>query len=73
MSSVPSFVSELVRSANETDRLTDYEAANLLRRSITVIRDLREAVGIPTEAPSMMRSSDWTVLQRVWKPLPRRT
>ena len=49
MSSVPSFVSELVRSANETDRLTDHEAANLLRRSITVIRDLREAVGIPTE------------------------
>jgi len=49
MSGVPSFVSELVRSANETDRLTPPEAAGLLRRSITVIRDLRETVGIPAE------------------------
>ncbi|MBW6425576.1 hypothetical protein KX729_29650 [Rhizobium sp. XQZ8] len=49
MSSIPSFVSELVRSANETDRLSDFEAVSLLRRSITVIRDLRETVGIPAD------------------------
>ena len=49
MNSIPSFVSELVRSANETDRLTDLELAGLLRRSVTVIRDLREVVGIPAD------------------------
>lgn len=49
MSSIPAFVSELVRAANETDRLSSFEATGLLRRSITVIRDLREAVGIPAE------------------------
>ena len=49
MNSIPSFVSELVRFANETDRLTDLELAGLLRRSVTVIRDLREVVGIPAD------------------------
>jgi len=49
MSSIPSFVAELVRSANETDRLSDFEAARLLRRSIAIIRDLRETVGIPSD------------------------
>ncbi len=49
MSGIPSFVSELVRSANATDRLTHLEVSGLLRRSITVIRDLRETVGIPAE------------------------
>lgn len=46
MSSVPSFVSELVRAANEVDRLNAHESEHLLR-AVTTIRDLREIIGIP--------------------------
>ncbi|MDM9648257.1 hypothetical protein [Rhizobium sp. S163] len=47
MSSVPSFVSELVRAANEVDRLNAHESEHLLLRAVTTIRDLREIIGIP--------------------------
>ncbi|MBB4214622.1 hypothetical protein FHT79_001777 [Rhizobium sp. BK212] len=47
MHSVTGFVSELVRAANEPDRLTVSEIQHLLFRGITTISDLREQVGIP--------------------------
>lgn len=47
MSGVNDFVSELVRAANEVDLLTDREKRRLLERSVTAIRDMREAIGIP--------------------------
>ena len=47
MSSVPSFVSEIVRAANEVDRLNAHESKHLLLRAVTTIRDLREIIGIP--------------------------
>ncbi|MGA1805235.1 hypothetical protein [Rhizobium sp. HT1-10] len=43
------FVAELVRAANEVDRLGSGESARLLERAIAAIRDLREAVGIPKD------------------------
>ncbi|WP_245510839.1 hypothetical protein [Rhizobium leguminosarum] len=46
-SSVPGFVAELVRAANEVDRLTAVEIESLLLRAMTTVRDLREQVGIP--------------------------
>ncbi len=46
-SSVPGFVSELVRAANEVDRLTASEIESLLVRAMTTVRDLREQAGIP--------------------------
>jgi len=47
MSAVNDLVSELVRAANELDLLTGLEKRRLLERSITVIRDMQEKVGIP--------------------------
>ncbi|TAU59876.1 hypothetical protein ELI45_31110 (plasmid) [Rhizobium ruizarguesonis] len=46
-SSIPSFVAELVRAANEIERLTPWEVRKLLFRAITTVSDLREQVGIP--------------------------
>ncbi|EJC80196.1 hypothetical protein Rleg4DRAFT_1812 [Rhizobium leguminosarum bv. trifolii WSM2297] len=57
-SSVPGFVAELVRSANEVDRLTSDEIESLLLRAITTVRDLREQAGIPgsgTEHDAIIR------------------
>lgn len=41
------FVAELIRAANQIDKLTDHEVRSLLFRSIVSARDLREVVGIP--------------------------
>jgi hypothetical protein len=46
MSSTTDFVAELVRAANEMDMLPGREKRRLLERSVTIIRDMREAVGI---------------------------
>ncbi len=61
MSSVPSFVSELVRAANEVDRLNAHESEHLLLRAVTTIRDLREIIGIPvygTELDAVIQLND---------------
>ncbi|WP_245517740.1 MULTISPECIES: hypothetical protein [Rhizobium] len=57
-SSVPGFVAELVRAANEVDRLTASEIESLLVRAMTTVRDLREQAGIPgsgTEHDAIVR------------------
>ncbi|MBY5532830.1 hypothetical protein HFO42_07545 [Rhizobium leguminosarum] len=57
-SSVPGFVAELVRAANEVDRLTAGEIESLLLRAMTPVRDLREQAGIPgsgTERDAIVR------------------
>jgi len=41
------FVAELIRAANQIDKLTNHEVKSLLFRAIVTARDLREAVGIP--------------------------
>jgi hypothetical protein len=53
MRSVPSFVSELVRAANEVDRLSARETEKLLHRSVATVRDLRGIVGIPAEGTEL--------------------
>ena len=42
---VAAFISELVRAANEVDRLSKPERAGLLHRAATTIRDYRAQVG----------------------------
>ncbi|ANL10293.1 hypothetical protein AMJ96_CH02645 [Rhizobium sp. N113] len=42
----PAFVAELVRAANEIDKITPLEVTRLLHRAIVTIRDLRESMGI---------------------------
>ncbi|TBD43400.1 hypothetical protein E0H39_29160 [Rhizobium leguminosarum bv. viciae] len=46
------FVAELIRAANQIDKLTDHEVKSLLFRSIVSARDLRESVGIPGSGTS---------------------
>ncbi|KAA0689407.1 hypothetical protein DTW90_31350 [Neorhizobium sp. P12A] len=48
MSPITDFVSELVRAANETDKLTTTETRRLLQRAVITVRGLRNAVGIPS-------------------------
>jgi hypothetical protein len=48
--SVHSFLAELIRAANEIERLELQEKSRLLQHSASTIRELREAIAI-TEAP----------------------
>ncbi|KEQ02281.1 hypothetical protein [Pseudorhizobium pelagicum] len=48
MSSTTDFIAELVRAANEVEKLSAYEKVRLLDRAVTTIRDMREQVGIPS-------------------------
>jgi len=41
------FIAELIRAANEADKLTPFEVKRLLNRSVATIRDMREQTGIP--------------------------
>jgi hypothetical protein len=40
------FIAELIRAANEVEKLGVFEQRQLLERAVTTIRDMREAVGI---------------------------
>lgn len=43
-----SFIAELIRDANRLDHLDDYQKRRMLERAVTTIRDIREAIGIPS-------------------------
>ncbi|RVG20318.1 hypothetical protein [Sinorhizobium meliloti] len=47
MSLTTAFIGELIRAANEADKLTPFEIKRLLNRSVATIRDMREQTGIP--------------------------
>lgn len=47
MSSTTNFVSELVRAANEVEKLSISEIRLLINRAIVAIRDLCELAGLP--------------------------
>ncbi len=46
MSLTTDFISELVRAANEPEKLSPYEVSRFLDRSIDTIRDMRKQTGI---------------------------
>lgn len=48
MSAVTEFVVELVRAANEVEKLGNFERQRLFERAVTTIRDMRETIGIPS-------------------------
>ncbi|NTE84641.1 hypothetical protein G6M12_24085 [Agrobacterium tumefaciens] len=43
-----SFIAELTRDANRLDHLDGYQTRRMLERAVTTIRDMREAIGIPS-------------------------
>ncbi|RVI69733.1 hypothetical protein CN189_01885 [Sinorhizobium meliloti] len=47
MSLTTAFIAELIRAANEEDKLSPFEVKRLLDRSVATIRDMREQTGIP--------------------------
>ncbi|RVH12087.1 hypothetical protein CN217_12650 [Sinorhizobium meliloti] len=47
MSLTTAFIAELIRAANEVDRLSPFEVKRLLNGSIAMIRGMREETGIP--------------------------
>lgn len=47
----PAFIPELLRAANEVDKLTRPEAAKLMRRAAATIRDLRALVAASGRRP----------------------
>ncbi|KKX29219.1 hypothetical protein [Rhizobium sp. LC145] len=50
MSLLAGFIVELVRAANEVNKLRDDEKCRLLQRAVRTIRDLRVEIGIPESA-----------------------
>ncbi|MDX0615174.1 hypothetical protein GOD03_11835 [Sinorhizobium medicae] len=46
MSLTTAFIAELIRAANEADRLTYYQISRLLDRSVETIREMRRQTGI---------------------------
>ena len=48
MTHTTDFIAELVRAANEVDKLAPLEKGRLLQRAIVTIRDMRNIVGMPT-------------------------
>jgi hypothetical protein len=54
-SSIPGFVAELVRAANEVDRLTVGEIDSLLLRAITTVREQAGIPGSSTEYDAIVR------------------
>lgn len=48
MSTRNDLIAELVRTANEVEKLGSYEMARLLERAVTTIRNLRHLIGIPS-------------------------
>ncbi|MDK1376564.1 MULTISPECIES: hypothetical protein [unclassified Sinorhizobium] len=47
MSLTTDFIAELIRAANEADKLSAFEIKRLINRSIAAIRDMREEIGTP--------------------------
>lgn len=47
MSLTTAFIAELIKAANEADRLSRFEIKRLLNRSVATIREMREQTGIP--------------------------
>lgn len=48
---VPDFISELIRAANETQRLSQHERGRLMARAAATIRDYREQIAY-SDAPA---------------------
>lgn len=47
MSNTTAFVSELIRAANEVEKLGDFEQRRMLERAAVMIREMRQIAGIP--------------------------
>lgn len=47
LSSVNDLIAELIRAANDIDKVGDYEIRRLIKKADAAIRDMRSEVGIP--------------------------
>lgn len=44
--SISAFISELIRDANQINRLGDFEKRRMLERAVATIKDMREEIGL---------------------------
>ncbi|MDE4561275.1 hypothetical protein LOF24_24860 [Sinorhizobium meliloti SM11] len=51
MSLTTHFIAELIRAANEADRLTPFEVKRLLNRSVDTIREMSRRASLAATAP----------------------
>jgi hypothetical protein len=61
-SSVPNFIAELVRAANQVERLTTDERIRLLARALVSVQEMRQSISIPSAQPAAEKIVD---LQRL--------
>lgn len=64
MSSITDFVVELVRAANEIDRLGDFERRRLLDRAYRTIQDARNEVGMEQDGTDYDAAIDFLTMSR---------
>lgn len=64
MSTLPDFISELVRAANEVGNLGDSECARLLDRAYRTIRDGREEIGMAQDSLDRDPAIDFLTMSR---------
>lgn len=64
MSSLPDFIAELVRAANEVPRLSETERGDLLDRAYRTIRDGRDQVGMEQDSLDRDPAIDFLTMSR---------
>ena len=45
--SVSAFIAELIKDANQIEKLGDFEKRRMLERAVTTIKDMWEDIGVP--------------------------
>ncbi|MBP2560870.1 hypothetical protein J2857_003639 [Neorhizobium galegae] len=64
MSTLPDFIAELVRAANEVGKCSEFERGNLLDRAYRAIRDGRDQVGTAQDSLGRDPSIDFLTMSR---------
>lgn len=64
MESLPQIVSELVRAANEYDRLGDFEKRRLLDRAYRTVQEARGEIGVAPELADTDAAIDFLTISR---------
>lgn len=64
MSSITDFVAELVRAANEVEKLSEAERGGLLDRAYRTVRDARDEIGVEQDSLDRDPAIDFLTMSR---------
>jgi hypothetical protein len=62
LSATNAIVAELIRAANQVEKISTHEQRRLLDRAVTTIKGMRESIGIPSSAKGHDTLSDLKIL-----------